>query len=881
MIIRRQEVLMYCSKCGKEIRDGVKFCNFCGTPQQGRAVQDEAQSSAEDIKQKQRQDPAQRRPERSAEADSQAHARQSAPSGNTAGGTGLTLAAKIIIPVAIAAVAAAGIFAAVTFRQPKDETAYVSGISGDEKDSDKDQKAGADRNEKDEQTSSVSDGSAAAAQEISAGSEETSAQASSVSSADGQAGTSGGEITEKEAARQIIAALKRPSFFDKTDTNYALAAAPSVPEYTVESGLSNVVNAKYYYLTDDMKSALEKYGFVIDASYGSKEYFSLYEQNRYNQLPNFITVDSMMHSYHLYFSYLLRTTEKNYLKDMMGDLSSAMFRSSAEQYSALKGSEWEEAAAINTAFFAVGCALAGVDVTVPEELASAVDKEVSLVMDAQGITDSPLFGEMEDYSQYAPRGYYEGDDDLEAYFRMMMWYGRRNFTQKDETLDRSAMLITLAMNDEAFPLWEKAYLVTSFFAGASDDNGYYEYRPVIDEFFGSDVTAADLAGADEEWKAYHEYTAGLKAPQINSVPVMDTGEDTDNLAANAGFRFMGQRFSIDAAVFQNLMYNIISPASDGSQRMLPNALDIPAALGSDEALDILKDLGEDKYPNYLDKMDELRSGLETAPDSVWSASLYSRWLYTLKPLLEEKGEGWPSFMQSSQWLRKDLQTFLGSYTELKHDTVLYAKQAMAEMGGDQIEKKDDRGYVEPEPEVYARLSVLTEATINGLSDYNILDDSDRENLQILKELADRLTVISEKELQNETLTDDEYDLIRSYGGQIEHLWQEAYKDESDKPNTFEFPAAVVTDVATDPNGSCLELGTGNAMTVYAVVPVDGELKLASGTVFSFYQFEQPISERLTDSSWRYMMGIYYDAGSQSEKDPKSLEAWTDQFTVKR
>ena len=43
--------------------------------------------------------------------------------------------------------------------------------------------------------------------------------------------------------------------------------------------------------------------------------------------------------------------------------------------------------------------------------------------------------------------------------------------------------------------------------------------------------------------------------------------------------------------------------------------------------------------------------------------------------------GYPSFMTNSAWTRKDLNTILGSWTELKHDTLLYAKQVMAEMGG--------------------------------------------------------------------------------------------------------------------------------------------------------------------------------------------------------
>ncbi len=39
-----------------------------------------------------------------------------------------------------------------------------------------------------------------------------------------------------------------------------------------------------------------------------------------------------------------------------------------------------------------------------------------------------------------------------------------------------------------------------------------------------------------------------------------------------------------------------------------------------------------------------------------------------------------------------------------------------------------------------------------------------------------------------------------------------------------------------------------------VVPVDGTLRIASGAVYDFYQFTQPMSERLTDEEWRVKIG---------------------------
>ena len=349
---------------------------------------------------------------------------------------------------------------------------------------------------------------------------------------------------------------------------------------------------------------------------------------------------------------------------------------------------------------------------------------------------------------------------------------------------------------------------------------------------------------------------------------------------NKGFRFMGQRFTIDAAIMQQLVYRAVEENSAGEYRLLPDTLDVPAALGSDLALQLLEEQGETEYSGYSENMAELRSFLGNATEASWTANLYSSWLYTLEPLLETKGEGYPSFMTSAEWGKKDLETFAGSFTELKHDTVLYAKQVMAEMGGGGVEEIDDRGYVEPEPEVYRRFMLLAQQTAEGLERFGLIDSGDVENLGILEELARRLLAISNKELQNETLTDEEYDLIREYGGTLEHFWIEAVKDRTDEEyvDPREFPASLVTDIATDPNGRVLQVATGRPAEILVIVPVDGQLRIASGMVYDFYQFEQPIGERLTDTEWRQMIGQEIgEDGMYNYGNPIEKPWWTESY----
>ena len=214
---------------------------------------------------------------------------------------------------------------------------------------------------------------------------------------------------------------------------------------------------------------------------------------------------------------------------------------------------------------------------------------------------------------------------------------------------------------------------------------------------------------------------------------------------------------------------------------------------------------------------------------------------------------------------------------MKHDTILYAKQVYAELGGGGPEKKDDRGYVEPNPYVYARLASLLKMTNEGLEIRGLLTPSMKDNLSKMEQLAMSLKTISEKELNNENLTDADYELIRSYGGQLEHFWLEINKDEPqykelDQRNFLDQnPAAIIADVATDPNGQVLEEGTGKISEIYVVVPVDGKLRIAKGGVYSYYEFPWPMSDRLTDKKWREML--------KSGQAPE-LPSWTNAFVAK-
>ena len=147
----------------------------------------------------------------------------------------------------------------------------------------------------------------------------------------------------------------------------------------------------------------------------------------------------------------------------------------------LKGTPWENAARRNLAFFAVGASLLDPATRIPSVVQDVVSKELALIAKHDEIAISPVMSMgrtdldiledlKEDYTQYIPRGHYTKSEELKRYFCAMMWYGRLTFRQKDADETRSAVLMTLALNEgRNLSSWEKIYQTTRFFVGKSDD----------------------------------------------------------------------------------------------------------------------------------------------------------------------------------------------------------------------------------------------------------------------------------------------------------------------------------------------------------------------------------------------------------------------------
>jgi len=317
---------------------------------------------------------------------------------------------------------------------------------------------------------------------------------------------------------------------------------------------------------------------------------------------------------------------------------------------------------------------------------------------------------------------------------------------------------------------------------------------------------------------------------------------------------MGQRFILDGFIHQKLVY------PDVKGRFMVKGLDVMASLGSERAEELLED-EKRKYPGYDENLQYLKSYVSNLTIANWTESLYMGWVYTLKAELETLPPGYPTFMGSAAWQDKSLNTALSSWAQLRHDTILYAKQPYA--GKVSIPpQQPDVGYVEPMPTVYLRLQMLANATLNGLRSLDLLSPSNEERLTKLLSLLETLKEISIKELRGQPPDDQERMAIKEFGHTIEQLLA-GLKERVKDPR-------IVADVFTDPNSnSVLEVATGyfDEMVVIYKTPA-GELFGGVGMTMSYCEFSWPQTDRLTDEQWQSKL--------ETGQAPTPLE-WTESY----
>jgi uncharacterized protein DUF3160/FecR-like protein len=547
----------------------------------------------------------------------------------------------------------------------------------------------------------------------------------------------------------------------------------------------------------------------------------------------------------------------------------------------------------------------------PAEDEAAIENELALIAAHKGFEFSPLFVYKEDYSQYVPRGHYTRSPALKRYFKAMMYLGRLTFLVKGGTphgqgspylvsaAEARRQTLAAAMLTEAVAkaelddgvkavdIWTRIYDVTAFMVGTADDLGYEEYARVLrnPKVFALNAFPKGMLGAssllsEENFFQFKKQIGMLQPPAIYSGtgdivtfdPIAMAGIASDDeldkqLAKTMGFRLMGQRFVPDSYWMGKLVFPTVGAptverdpkpmswgmTAAGPRRVFPRGLDVAALLGSHRAAEIMAETGDAAYDGYDKTIAELRREMADLSTAQWNVNLYWSWLYCLKPLLVEFGPGYPTYMRGAAWQDKELATALGSWSQLRHDTILYAKQSYTMIGMGMPPIPAERpGYVEPVPEVYARLLALCRLTKDRMAAMKCLDEDMTARLDATETLLARLLEISKRELENKVLDAADYKWIRNFASAMRSaaLGRRSYAEAKDELKT-----TLVADVHTDGNTrTVLEEATGQLALLVVVNKLpNGKLYAACGPVFTHYEFKQPMADRLTDEAWREML----------------------------
>jgi hypothetical protein len=137
--------------------------------------------------------------------------------------------------------------------------------------------------------------------------------------------------------------------------------------------------------------------------------------------------------------------------------------------------------------------------------------------------------------------------------------------------------------------------------------------------------------------------------------------------------------------------------------------------------------------------------------------------------------------------------------------------------------------------------------------YEIYEAAPDRQLQSFLDHIDEMIKITIKEIQGEPLNTMDYSRIRGTGFLLEMVGSERNP-------------AIAADVYTNPfHGKVLEEAIGYPQSIYVVVPNhEGELRLTRGAIYSHYEFQVGINNRLTKEEW----------GKMLRNNPPDTHDWT-------
>ncbi|MFA5513204.1 MAG: DUF3160 domain-containing protein [Candidatus Kapaibacterium sp.] len=652
--------------------------------------------------------------------------------------------------------------------------------------------------------------------------------------------------------------------------------------------------ADKFSLTPYEVSLINKHGFMVSERLNYPTFIHSFWDIFIKDMPVYISSDAVLQALHFSFNKILINFEDYHI---VKNLDSALRKIKDEMYLIDTNNKPEiYMKAVNDAdiYITVAARLLNIKSSCMNPVNDEKVTNLMKLIDDKQPAYVKLFSDSTlrfiDFSQFTPRGHYTINIKLTKYFLAMMWLGRTeicitnpenegSFLYSDEDLQRmavlSALIAELSVKSKAYTNFETIESIMKALLGTQDNISLFEVVSVLDSL---DFDALDICD-DTKWKMYQEKLLELSSSSqlYNSQILYSDAFSPEQIVPPSVFLLMGQRPILDGFITANVVYDRVMFKKSKIMRMVPSTLDILFAFGNDATVQLLDD-ELTKYP-YSSNLASLRYLINSYDDDFWKTSSYTLWLNgirSLNPPLDRSKL--PKFMQTAAWWQKTMNTQLASWSQLRYNFVLYAKQPYT----DSWMCSYPYGFIEPNVEFYQRIKNFF-ISLNELSislNKSIKGDSFFERWI---SVCDNLSSLSEKILNDEEFDDEDNDFICSTikKGKICDPSPEANdlgwyanlyfpNDPSTLSNYYlskdseglESDKMIITDVHTIPMdevgmevGWVLHAGTGRVNNAVITAPTpDGSTRSYIGPVFSYYEFLSNDFKRLTNEEWREMDG---------------------------
>ncbi len=647
-------------------------------------------------------------------------------------------------------------------------------------------------------------------------------------------------------------------------------------------------------LTGDELELLGKNLFFITERLSFNNFGQAFHTVYNYDLPVFVTTDAVLHALHMSYDQILKTLEREIMAANLEDYLKSLY----DNFDALVQKYGTFPALAN------GLADADIYVTIAYSLISdkllnghvASRETIGSVWEAiksEKMVSIPLFTFPDrtrnlDFSQFTVRGHYVyteqdkwmGLKSLEPYFRTMMWLGRIDFLLtpppdnpwekpwSDQEIQRmhygAFMVNELAQQSVKKELLEFNEQVINYLVGESDNLTPSEYQNVLQKLgISSAVRLTDTSIISNLKKALSS-DPKLGQKILSDFFLMDPGSDEPGILP-VSYRLSGQHFIIDSYILGSVVFDKIIYNGQKVMRMMPKPFDALFALGNNDVLPLLQDEFA-KYP-YAGQLANLRYLVDTKPPVFWSGSLYNVWLNSIRELNPaDKDTNQPLFMKSAAWHQEKMNTQLASWSQLRHDNLLYAKQSYTGGTGCSF----PYSYVEPYPAFYGRLKQFAGDAGAFFSQLPATKYEMNKIVQFFpkfEKVMGKLEELAQKQLEGILFSKEENEWLQkmlfSAGGSGVPPYTGWYTDLFFDTWDAAKGDFTVVDVHTQPTdefgntvGKVLHTGVGeiNLGVFIANCPFDHDKLMAFvGPAMSYYETITENFKRMTDQEWETLV----------------------------